>query len=82
MRFTPGGATLFQTIHPFLPFTYAINMMREAVGSIIWDIVERDLIALAVFAGAALLLGLALKKWINRYTAKMLEKAKQSGIIH
>ncbi|WP_419875777.1 YhgE/Pip domain-containing protein [Candidatus Pristimantibacillus sp. PTI5] len=72
----------FQAIHPFLPFTYAISMMREAVGGILWDIVARDLIALAVFAGAALLLGLALKKWINRYSAKMLEKAKQSGIIH
>ncbi|MGO4545202.1 YhgE/Pip family protein [Paenibacillus sp. 2TAB23] len=72
----------FQAIHPFLPFTYAISMMREAVGGILWDIVARDLLALAVFAGAALLLGLALKKWINRYTVKMLEKAKQSGIIH
>lgn len=72
----------FQAIHPFLPFTYAISMMREAVGGILWDIVVRDLIALAVFAGAALVMGLALKKWINRYAVKMLEKAKQSGLIH
>lgn len=72
----------FQAIHPFLPFTYAISMMREAVGGILWDIVARDLIALALFAGAALLIGLALKKWINRYSTKMLEKAKQSGLIH
>ncbi|WP_342778496.1 YhgE/Pip domain-containing protein [Paenibacillus sinopodophylli] len=72
----------FQAIHPFLPFTYAISMMREAVGGILWDIVVRDLIALAVFAAAALLLGLALKKWLNRYIFKMMEKAKQSKIIH
>ncbi|WP_169084213.1 YhgE/Pip domain-containing protein [Paenibacillus sp. PL91] len=72
----------FQAIHHFLPFTYAISMMREAVGGILWDIVIRDLIALAVFAGIALLLGLALKKWINRYSVKMVEKAKQSGLIH
>ncbi|WP_054025603.1 YhgE/Pip domain-containing protein [Bacillus sp. FJAT-28004] len=72
----------FQAIHPFLPFTYAISMMREAVGGILWDIVARDLIALAIFAGAALLVGLALKKWINRYSTKMLEKAKLSGLIH
>ncbi|MFF2890176.1 YhgE/Pip family protein [Paenibacillus sp. NPDC057967] len=72
----------FQAIHPFLPFTYAISMMREAVGGILWDIVLRDLLALAVFAGVALLLGLALKKWINRYSAKMVEKARESGLIH
>jgi len=72
----------FQAIHPFLPFTYAISMMREAVGGILWDIVLRDLLVLAAFAGIALLLGLALKKWINRYSTKMLEKAKESGLIH
>lgn len=72
----------FQAIHPFLPFTYAISMMREAVGGILWDIVVRDLIALAVFAGISLLIGLALKKWINPFTTKMLEKAKKSGLIH
>ncbi|OBZ10162.1 YhgE/Pip domain-containing protein [Bacillus sp. FJAT-26390] len=72
----------FQAIHPFLPFTYAISMMREAVGGILWDIVARDLVALAIFAGVALLLGLALKKWINRYSVKMVEKAKESGLIH
>ncbi|CAM5264049.1 Phage infection protein OS=Lysinibacillus sphaericus OX=1421 GN=LS41612_08380 PE=4 SV=1 [Lysinibacillus sphaericus] len=27
--------TFFQVINPFLPFTYAIGMMREAVGGII-----------------------------------------------
>lgn len=72
----------FQAIHPFLPFTYAISMMREAVGGILWDIVARDVMVLAAFAGGALVLGLVLKKWINRYSVKMLEKAKQSGIIH
>ncbi|REK76816.1 YhgE/Pip domain-containing protein [Paenibacillus paeoniae] len=72
----------FQAIHPFLPFTYAISMMREAVGGILWDIVARDLLALAIFAGVALLLGLALKKWINQYSTKMMEKAKESGLIH
>lgn len=72
----------FQTIHPFLPFTYAISMMREAVGGILWDIVVRDMIMLAVFAGIALLIGLALKRVINRASASFVSKAKESGLIH
>ena len=31
----------FQAINPFLPFTYAISMEREAVGRIIWDFVKK-----------------------------------------
>ena len=34
---------------PFLPFTYAIEMMREAVGGIIWSTVWMDLIFLFGF---------------------------------
>lgn len=72
----------FQAIHPFLPFTYAISMMREAVGGILWDIVLRDLLALAVYAGLALLIGLGLKRIINRTSEPFVAKAKESGLIH
>ncbi|WP_409346704.1 YhgE/Pip family protein [Paenibacillus sp. MBLB4367] len=72
----------FQAIHPFLPFTYAISMMREAVGGILWDIVARDISMLAVFAGIALIIGLALKKIINRSSEKLVSKAKESELIH
>ncbi|SDD13756.1 putative membrane protein [Paenibacillus sp. UNCCL117] len=72
----------FQAIHPFLPFTYAIGLMREAVGGLIWDVAVRDLAILAVYAGLALLIGLGLKKWINASSAKLVHKAKESRIIH
>ncbi|MGO0059710.1 YhgE/Pip family protein [Brevibacillus fluminis] len=72
----------FQAIHPFLPFTYAISMMREAVGGILWHVVTRDLMMLAVYVGIFLLLGLALKKVINRASAGFIQKAKESKLIH
>ncbi len=31
----------FQAINPFLPFTYAISMMREVVGGMLADIVRK-----------------------------------------
>ncbi|MBB6669847.1 YhgE/Pip domain-containing protein [Cohnella nanjingensis] len=72
----------FQAIHPYLPFTYAISMMREAVGGILWDIVQRDLLRLAIYIAAALVVGLALKRVINRAAGGMVRKAHESGLIH
>ncbi|MFX3635765.1 MAG: YhgE/Pip family protein [Candidatus Pristimantibacillus sp.] len=72
----------FQALHPYLPFTYAVSLMREAVGGMLWDVVRADILCLAVFAGLALLAGLALKKIINRLSAGFVNKAKESDLLH
>ncbi len=72
----------FQAIYPYLPFTYAISMMREAVGGILWDIINRNIMMMTAYAGIALIIGLALKKFINRTSAKLVKKAKESQLIH
>ncbi|RCX17062.1 putative membrane protein [Fontibacillus phaseoli] len=72
----------FQAIYPFLPFTYGISLMREAVGGSVRDIVTRDIIALLIFAGLALALGLGLKKVVNKAAAKWVKKAKSGHLIH
>ncbi|WP_217560789.1 YhgE/Pip domain-containing protein [Paenibacillus sp. GbtcB18] len=72
----------FQAIHPYLPFTYGISMMREAVGGILWDIIMEDLIMMAVYIGITLVIGLALKKVINKSSAKFISRAKESKLIH
>ncbi|WP_208920533.1 YhgE/Pip domain-containing protein [Paenibacillus uliginis] len=79
IQMTPA---FFQALHPFLPFTYAISMMREAVGGILWDIVYRDLLILLVFAVAALAIGIGLKKPINRAGNRLVRKARESRLIH
>ncbi|WP_028543803.1 YhgE/Pip domain-containing protein [Paenibacillus taiwanensis] len=72
----------FQAIYPYLPFTYAISMMREAVGGILWDIIQRDLLMMVIYAGIFLVIGLALKTSINRSSAVLVKKAKSSKLIH
>lgn len=72
----------FQKINPFLPFTYAISLMREATGGILWEIVKRDL---AVFLGIAivtLLFGLVLKEPIEKYGGGLKRKATESRLLH
>ncbi|WIY61703.1 YhgE/Pip domain-containing protein [Bacillus arachidis] len=72
----------FQTIYPFLPFTYAISAIRETVGGMLWDIVIRDLLVLSVFVVIMLVLALVLKTPINKSSEKFVENAKGSKIIH
>jgi putative membrane protein len=57
-------------------------MMREAAGGILWDIIGEDLLMMGIFIGVTLVIGLALKKIINQSSAKFIQKAKESKLIH
>jgi putative membrane protein len=72
----------FQIISPFLPFTYAVDLMREAVGGIIWQKGLRDALLLSLFGLAAVLFGAFLKEPVNKKTKAFLEKSKQAGLFH
>lgn len=72
----------FQTIHPFLPFSYVIDIMREAVGGIVWEKVYRDLLVLMIFGIIALLVGTFLKEPLSRKTKALMKKSKESGLFH
>lgn len=72
----------FQNINPFLPFTYAIDLMREAVGGIVWERAIHDIIFLSFFGIAAILIGAFLKKLLNKKTNTLMKKSKESGLFH
>ncbi|CDQ40787.1 MULTISPECIES: YhgE/Pip domain-containing protein [Virgibacillus] len=72
----------FQVIHPFLPFSYGIDLMREAVGGIVWDRATKDILFLCIFGGAAIIIGAFLKPIINKQTNKLKKKSDESGLFH
>ncbi|WP_179884896.1 YhgE/Pip domain-containing protein [Bacillus sp. AFS015802] len=74
--------SFFQTIHPFLPFSYAIDLMREAVGGIVWERVYRDVLILTLFGVSALLFGAFLKGPLSEKTKAFMKKSKESGLFH
>lgn len=57
----------FQAINPFLPFTYAIAAMREAVGGVVWEIYLPNIVILLGFLGSFLLLGFYIKPRITLF---------------
>lgn len=71
----------FQMISPFLPFTYAVGLMREAVGGIVWSNALFDILMLLIFLTIALLIGTFLKEPINRRTQKLMDKSKELSIF-
>jgi len=72
----------FQVINPFLPFTYAIDLLREAVAGIVWERAARSIMILGIFGLVFLLLGTFLKRPINKYTRKLIEKSRKSNMFH
>ncbi|WP_390407868.1 YhgE/Pip domain-containing protein [Lacticaseibacillus jixiensis] len=71
----------FQAINPWLPFTYAVNMLRETVGGIYWPNLWSDLWRLAAFGIVFFVGGLLLKGPIRPLIDKMHEISKRSKIM-
>ncbi|MGE7942945.1 YhgE/Pip family protein [Lysinibacillus xylanilyticus] len=72
----------FQIINPFLPFTYAIEMMREAVGGIIWSKVFVDLAFLSCFWLILILFGFFMKKLLSEKMELLMNKTRGLDIFH
>lgn len=70
----------FQAINPYLPFTYAIGAMREAVAGAVVTNLRRDIIKLLVFFIVFLLIGVLLKKPLDKIVEKFNAKFKESGL--
>lgn len=71
----------FQAISPFLPFTYAVGLMREAVGGIVWSNVflySGVLIGIGLFA---IIIGAFLKRIVNELANKFMGESEDSGIF-
>lgn len=70
----------FQKVNPYLPFTYAIQLMREATGGVIWDVVRRDILILLIYVAISILIALVLKEPINKSSVKFVERFKESKL--
>ncbi|HLR42769.1 MAG TPA: YhgE/Pip domain-containing protein [Pseudogracilibacillus sp.] len=71
----------FQAIHPFLPFTYAVDLMREAVGGIIWAKAWKDIGFLVGFAILTITVGILLKGPVQIRMQKVM-KSKGGRLFH
>ena len=71
----------FQNVNPFLPFTYGIGALREAIAGIYRPNLTKDIIALLIFLVISVILNVILKGPINKILYKFTDKLKQSRLL-
>ena len=76
------SSSFFQHIYPFLPFTYAVKLLRESVGGIYWPTAIQCIVVLSGITILFGLFGTLFKKPLARIVNKFNEEAKKSKIIH
>lgn len=71
--------SVYRNIYISFPFPYAINAMRETIGGMYGNMYVKSLLQLMIFAVAALVLGLVIRKpfikW-NHFVEKRMEDTK------
>jgi putative membrane protein len=72
----------FQRVNPLLPFTYAVNLLRESGGGIYWANAVTDIVVLLCIAAAVFTIGIIVCPIIVRFTSKLEETVQQSKIFH
>ncbi|CAG7627178.1 hypothetical protein PAESOLCIP111_02889 [Paenibacillus solanacearum] len=75
------AAPFFQKLNPLVPFTYAVGLMREAVGGMLPGVVAKQILFLLGFIAVCYIVALALKKPLSGYTERVAKKAKQTKLI-
>lgn len=71
----------FQAINPYLPFTYAISLLRETVGGIVWSVAIKDLVILFLFFIMTIISGVLLKKPLLQKTEKLRKVLSSSRLM-
>lgn len=72
----------FQMINPFLPFTHAVNLLRESAGGIYWpNAIPAIWIMIAVFVVFGIV-GTAVAPYVQEKMLKFKEAAHKSHIFH
>ncbi|MDX8046809.1 YhgE/Pip domain-containing protein [Gracilibacillus sp. S3-1-1] len=71
----------FQHVHPFIPFTYGIDLLREAVGGVVPEVVRYNMIMLAIFWGVAIIIGVILKPLLAKRIDHTARKSKDSRLV-
>lgn len=70
----------FQNVNPFLPFTYGISALREAVAGIYIPNLTKDIIVLLIFLILAIVLNVILKGPINKMLYKFTKRMEESRL--
>lgn len=76
------SSQFFQTLSPFLPFTHAVNLLREAIGGIYPPSVYQAATVLILYTIGFLVVGYIVSRPMKAIFDRFEEKADESHIFH
>ena len=74
-------SNFFRGINPALPFKYAIQGMRGLVGGVVPELIQKDISVLIIVALIFMIIGILLKKPMNKASEKLVNKLKESDMV-
>lgn len=72
---------IFQTLYPYLPMTYAINMLRETILGLLWSNYIPSFVVLLVIVIATVILSLIIKEKADKISHYFEDKLKNSSLF-
>lgn len=72
----------FQAVNPWLPFTHAVNLLRESAGGIYWPNATQDIIIMIVLFIVFGILGTWAYPVLQPHLTKLTKVAHESKIFH
>ena len=72
----------FQFINPFLPFTYAVNLLRESAGGIYWPNAWHNIIVLAAIFVIVAAIGIYVSPLMTKPMEKIEKMTSESHFFH
>lgn len=72
----------FQMVNPFLPFTHAVNLLREAAGGVYWPNATTDILIMIGLFIVFGLLGIFVYPHLSEMTKKLENVSKESHFFH
>lgn len=72
---------IFQTLMPYLPMTYGILMLKDAVFGVIWPSFTKNVICLIIFPLCAIALSIIIKEKLDKSSRYFEEKLDESKLF-
>lgn len=72
---------IFQTLYPYLPMTYAINIMRESILGLIWANYIPSFLVLVGIGILTIIISLIIKERFDKISHFFEKKLKESGLF-
>lgn len=72
----------FRALHPFFPFTYAIDALRETIGGFYGNVWWTSMAHLMVFAAVAFAIGIGVRPRLTNVNRLFARQIAQAGILN